>query len=298
MKPNQLHAFVAVATQTSIRGAARQLGVSAPAVTKIIRELEREMGAPLVERSVKGIGLTECGAALLPRARLLLDDMRRARDEIAQLRDGSTGRLRIAVSTSFAQTVFVPVFKLLRSQWPGVDIHLSELGLPGMLARLREAQVDFAITHIDPKALADEFVSTPLAPVRLVFGVRSRHPLRNCRRISDFLAAEWALPGDGNDPMSATTRLFASIGMPVPARTIQGDSITAALALVSQTDVVGLFVESLAHEVFRRLGIRALALDDPMPVLQMCVVQRRGSQLTPAALRFVDCVRQVLDGRQ
>ncbi|MCA3801064.1 LysR family transcriptional regulator, partial [Burkholderia sp.] len=42
MKPNQLHAFVAVAAQMSIRGAARQLGVSAPAVTKIIRELERE----------------------------------------------------------------------------------------------------------------------------------------------------------------------------------------------------------------------------------------------------------------
>ena len=49
MKPNQLHAFAAVAAQLSIRGAARVLGISQPAVTKIVRELEREVGAPLVK---------------------------------------------------------------------------------------------------------------------------------------------------------------------------------------------------------------------------------------------------------
>ena len=43
MKPNQLHAFAAVAAQLSIRGAARVLGISQPAVTKIVRELEREL---------------------------------------------------------------------------------------------------------------------------------------------------------------------------------------------------------------------------------------------------------------
>ena len=55
MKPNQLHAFVAVVEQMSIRAAARVLGISQPAVTKIVRELEREVDAPLVERSVKGV---------------------------------------------------------------------------------------------------------------------------------------------------------------------------------------------------------------------------------------------------
>ncbi|WP_322086925.1 LysR family transcriptional regulator [Burkholderia sp. BCC1999] len=294
MKPNQLHAFVAVATQMSIRGAARQLGVSAPAVTKIIRELEREIGAPLVERSVKGIVLTEYGAALLPRARLLLDDMQRARDEIVQLRDGNLGHIRIAVTTSFAQTVFVPAYRLLRERRPGVTVHVTESGPPGTLARLRDAQTDFAIMHVDPEALTDDFVSEPLAPVRLVLGVRDKHPLRNRRRVRDFLDSEWALPGDGNDPMSATKRLFGSFGLPVPAHVVHGDSISTALALVAQMDHVAFFVEPLANEVFKRMGIRRVELDDPMPVLQMCAIQRRGSSLTPAAAQFVDCVREVL----
>ena len=64
MKPNQLHAFVAVVEQMSIRAAARVLGISQPAVTKIVRELEREVDAPLVERSVKGVRLTPFGEAL------------------------------------------------------------------------------------------------------------------------------------------------------------------------------------------------------------------------------------------
>ncbi|MBY4865109.1 LysR family transcriptional regulator [Burkholderia sp. Bp9017] len=297
MKPNQLHAFVAVAAQMSIRGAARQLGVSAPAVTKIIRELEREIGAPLVERSVKGIVLTEYGAALLPRARLLLDDMQRARDEIVQLRDGNFGHVRVAVSTSFAQTVFVPAYRLLRERRPGVTVHVTESGLPGTLARLRDAQTDFAIMHVDPQTLDDDFVSEPLAPVRLMLGVRNKHPLRNRRAVRDFLDAEWVLPGDGNDPMSATKWLFGAFGLPVPSRVVHGDSISTALALVAQMDHVGFFVEPLADEVFKRMGIRPVELDDPMPVLQMCAIQRRGSSLTPAAAQFIDCVRDVLTTR-
>jgi LysR family transcriptional regulator, regulator of abg operon len=294
MKPNQLHAFVAVATQMSIRGAARALGVSAPAITKIVRELEREVGAPLVERSVKGVELTEYGATLLPRARRLLDDMRRARDEIAQLRDGSTGHLRIALSPSFAQTLFVPTYQRLRARRPGVTVYLTELGLPEMLARLRNAQVELAITHVDPQGLENDLVCVPLASVQLVIGVRNRNPLRNRRRVLDFVDAEWVLPGDGKDVMSITTRLFASLGLPVPARAIYGDSINAALALVSQMDLVGIFSESLAVEAFKRLGIRRIELDDELPVLQVCAIHRVDSRLTPAAQQFIECLREAV----
>ncbi|CAB3936853.1 LysR substrate-binding domain-containing protein [Achromobacter insolitus] len=295
MKPNQLHAFVAVATQRSIRAAARSLGVSAPAVTKIVRELERELDAPLVERSVKGIQLTDCGAALLPRARLLLDDLRRAREEVAQLRDGNAGQVRMAVSAAFAQTLFVPAFQRLRERRPGVSLHVSEAGPAGMLARLREPQVDFAVMHADPELLQDEFICLPLFPVRLVVGMRKQHPLRNRRSIRDLLDAEWALPGDGGDPLSATTRLFAALDLPVPRRVVQGDSLSAALALVSQTDHIGLFIEPLAKAVFGKLGIRLLEPEDPLPILQVCVIHRRGSELTPAARQFIVCLREILE---
>lgn len=295
MKPSQLAAFVAVAAHASIRGAARALGVTPPAVTKIIRELESELGTPLVERSVKGAALTEYGAAFEPRARLLLDDMRRARAELSEMRDGIKGQVRVAVSTAFAQTALVPAFREIRARRPGISVYFSETGLPGMLTRLREAQLDLAITHLDPDALDPEFETIVLAPTRLIVGMSSRHPLRNRRRLSGLMEAEWVLPGDAEGVWPATRSLFAAVGLPVPERVIQGDSITAALMLVAQMNLLGIFVEPLADQMFKQLGIRRADLDDQLPVLHICVIHRRGSRLTPAALQFIECVRHALE---
>ncbi len=295
MKPNQLHAFVAVVEQMSIRAAARVLGVSQPAVTKIVRELEREVGAPLVERSVKGVRLTAYGEAFAPRARLLLADMRRARDEIAQIRDGLTGRVSLAVSTSFALTVLPPAFKDFHARMPAVDVQFSEAVLPEMLARLREGALDFAVAHVVPGRLDPQFEALALYPVQLVVGLRQRHPLRASRSLRDLLGAEWILPGDDHfDGRDAVSTLLPP-GLPAPARVIQGHSVTVALSLVGQMDLVGLFVEPLAALSFQRHGIRRLEIAETLPALSVCVLRRRGQVLTPAAQHFVECIQRAAE---
>ncbi len=292
MKPNQLHAFVAVVEQMSIRGAARSLGVSQPAVTKIVRELEREMGAPLVERSVKGVRLTQFGAAFAPRARLLLADMRRARDEIAQIRDGSTGTVAIAVSTSFALTVLPAAFKEFHARLPAVGVQFSETVLQSMLARLRDGNLDFAVAHVVPGTLDAQFEATELFPVQLVVGVRSRHPLRHSRSLVALHAAEWVLPGDGEIDRSSVAPLFAPLGLGPPARVIQGQSVTVALGLVGHMDLVGLFVEPLVRLAFRQHGIRRVEVEEPLPTMRVCIIRRAGLPLTPAAQHFVECIQR------
>lgn len=292
MKPNQLHAFVAVVEQMSIRAAARVLGLSQPAVTKIVRELEREVGAPLVERSVKGVRLTPFGEAFAPRARLLLADMQRARDEIAQLRDGTTGTVTVAVSTAFALTVLPQAFKTFHARLPAVDVRFSEAVLPSMLEGLRDGRLDFAVAHVVPGTLDPQFESFELFSVRLAIGVRHRHPLRHARTLEALHDAEWVLPGDGDMGRSAVAPLFAPLGFEPPARIIHGHSVTVALALVGHMDLVGLFVEPLADLAFRRHGIRRVELDVELPTLRVCILQRRGRPWTPAAQGFADCIAQ------
>lgn len=292
MKPHQLQAFVAVVEQQSIRAAARMLDLSQPAVTKTVRELERELGAPLVERSVKGVQLTEFGRAFAPRARLLLADMQRARDEIAQIRDGLTGRVALAVSTSFALTLLPDAFQDFHTRLPAVDVQFSETVLPWMLARLREGALDFAVTHVVPQRLDPEFEAMALFPVKLVVGVRQRHPLRTSRSLRDLSRAEWILPGDdqfgGRDAISA----LLPPGLPPPARVIQGQSAMVALALVGKMDLVGLFVEPLAELGFKRHGIRRIEIEEELPTLSVSVITRRGQRLTPAARHFVECIQR------
>ncbi|MDQ0590140.1 LysR substrate-binding domain-containing protein [Variovorax paradoxus] len=293
MKPNQLHAFVAVVEQMSIRAAARVLGLSQPAVTKIVRELEREVGAPLVERSVKGVRLTEYGEAFAPRARLLLADMRRARDEIAQIRDGVKGTVSMAVSASFALTVLPVAFKDFHTRLPAVQVQFSEAVLPMMLSRLREGYLDFAVAHVVPGTLDAEFEALELFPVQLVIGMRERHPLRASRSLRELYTAEWILPGDG-DHFSGrdTISPLLPLGLPPPARVIQGQSVTVALALVGTMDLIGMFVEPLVRLAFKRHGIRRVEVEEPLPTLSVCVIRRRGQLLTPAAQHFVECIQR------
>jgi LysR family transcriptional regulator of abg operon len=292
MKPNQLLAFVAVVEQMSIRGAARTLGISQPAVTKIVRELEREVGAPLVERSVKGVRLTPYGEVFAPRARLLLSDMRRARDEIAQIRDGATGKVVVAVSTSVALTFLPEAFRAFHARLPAVDVQFSEAVLSHMLARLRDGHLDFAVAHVIPGTLPAEFESIDLFPVQLAVGVRAGHPLRGSRSLRELHGAEWVLPGPGELGRESVTPLFSPMGLTPPARMILGESVTVALGLVGHMDLIGLFVEPLVELAFRHHGIVRVDVKETLPALQVCVLRRKGHQLTPAARHLVECIQQ------
>ncbi|MDQ6215922.1 MULTISPECIES: hypothetical protein [Achromobacter] len=51
----------------------------------------------------------------------------------------------------------------------------------------------------------------------------------------------------------------------------------------------------MAKAVFSKLGIRLLEPEDPLPILQVCVIHRRGSELTPAARQFIVCLREILE---
>lgn len=83
MKLHQLEALVASAETGSVRSAARRLGISQPAVTRALRELETEQQLPLLVRSPTGLSFTDHGQALLAHARLILNQMRQAEEQMA-----------------------------------------------------------------------------------------------------------------------------------------------------------------------------------------------------------------------
>jgi LysR family transcriptional regulator of abg operon len=92
VKFHHLRAFVEVARQGSIRGASRTLNLSQPALTKSIKELEEGMAAQLFVRRSKGVALTECGEGFYQRARLILEELRAAQDDIRQRQGNWPGR--------------------------------------------------------------------------------------------------------------------------------------------------------------------------------------------------------------
>ena len=108
------------------------LFVSQPAVTRTIRELEICLGVPRVTRSARGAALTGFGQAFSARARLILEEGQRARDELAQLRSRDVGRVRFAASSLPAAALLSPAVQAFRRDMP-----LAELRQGAVLDRFR-----------------------------------------------------------------------------------------------------------------------------------------------------------------
>lgn len=287
MKPHQLQAFLAVAEHGSIRAAARELGVSQPAITRTVRELEKDLDVPLVTRGARGVTLTEYGQAFQVRARLLTEESRRAREELQQIRRGLGGLVRIGMSSLPAMLVLPQAFAELRRRMPQAEVHCYSGLLPVGTPLLRNGELDFLVTQsigaiaVDADLQAELLFRSPLTA-----GVRSTHPRARVRSLAALQDDEWI---GWDAPM--VNSVFALNGLPPPRRVMISHSYEVTQILVEQTDLVGLFSLPLVERKLVKHGIRPVRLREPFPELQVHAVMRREAQLTPAAAQFLEILR-------
>ena len=136
-KVSHLQALRQVARSGSIRSAARELGQSQPALSRTLRELEQTLGTQLLLRSKEGITLTEAGSAFSQRAEWVLEELRRAADEVEQINHATHGRLTIGYSSLIALTVFPAVADAFKQALPQVALTLKEGQLSSLLPGVR-----------------------------------------------------------------------------------------------------------------------------------------------------------------
>ncbi|HET9094669.1 MAG TPA: LysR family transcriptional regulator [Solirubrobacteraceae bacterium] len=172
----ELRAFIAVAEQLSFTRAAETLHLSQQTVSKTIRELERELGVELLERTTREVRVTPAGAALLEPGRRVLSLAESAFDEARAVGTGRSGTIRIGVSPAVGPTDRAEVIRALRAAQPEVSISLRVLR-PGQLRdSLRARAVDFVLTRAS--GVEDASVHhAELRPTPMDICVRIGHPL-------------------------------------------------------------------------------------------------------------------------
>ena len=286
MKPHQLNAFLAVAEHGSIRAAARVLFVSQPAVTRTVRELEAHLEVPLVVRGPGGIELTEYGKAFRVRARLLVEETQRAREELLQIKRGMSGLVRIGISSMPAMVLLPQAFAQFRRQMPQADLQCMDGQFPIGAPLLRSGELDFLITQtyqrIDEKDLSSELLfTTPLTAA-----ARSTHPKLRVRSLAALQTEEWI--GWERDMVSAP---FAQHGLAAPERILINRSLEVAQSLVEKTDLIGLFSLLLVEQKLAKHGIRPIRLRETLTPLEVRIVMRRDARLTPASALFLEVLR-------
>ncbi|KVW76571.1 LysR substrate-binding domain-containing protein [Burkholderia ubonensis] len=291
MKYHQLKAFVTVADEGSIRAAARRLNVSPAALTKAVKELEHALGVSLVVRTARGVQLTGFGQQLQVRARLIVAEMQRARDDIEQAQGATTGSVAAAITPAAAVTILPDAFRAFRRRFPVARVSVIE-GFPGVaLPRLHDGSLDFAVAVVVPELLAAEFDHAELYASRSLIVARNGHPLASATSLAELVDADWLMNPSPESSTQALFNCFVAHGLPVPSRIVECPSFGLAHSLMMGSDLLASMPEQLLDADWARDRLVVLPIRDRLPAVSVQVVTRRDSPLTPAASMLLDCLR-------
>ena len=120
----ELSAFVAAAEQRSFTKAAKQLGISRPSISEMVRSLEERLGVRLLNRTTRSVALTEAGERLLAEAEPILDAIDKAVDHVNALRDKPKGTLRLNIQRGVAVLMVGPLLTQFLAKYPDVKIEI------------------------------------------------------------------------------------------------------------------------------------------------------------------------------
>src|ERR1700756_1864832 len=137
-----MQTFVTVADLQGFAPAARKLGLSPPAVTRLIASLEERLGTRLLQRTTRKVALTDAGARYLERARRILADIEEAELAAESERTRPTGRLVVSAPVGFGRLHVSPVMSAYLKRYPEVS---GELRLEDRVVNLVEDGVDLAV---------------------------------------------------------------------------------------------------------------------------------------------------------
>ena len=285
-----------VAAQGSFSAAAEALVYTQSAISQQIAALEREAGTRLVDRSARGVTLTDAGRALVVHAEAILcrlDDAEAELDAIAGLRGG---RLRLTTFATAGATVVPRAIVEFRRRHPGVELTLGPEEMDGGLAGLRAGEADIALmvaTTFEPSLPARDITYTPLLEDPMYLMLAADHPLaaRSRLRLTDLVDEEWILGTTNRCPDGRILiRACQEAGFE-PRIGFHSDDYMAIQGFVAAGFGVS-FIPDLALAAVRDdVVIRSLGARPPVRVVQAATLA--GSWESPARAEMLSVLAEV-----
>jgi LysR family transcriptional regulator, regulator of abg operon len=298
MTLQQLRAFLAIVEHGSFRRAAEALGSSQAGLTGSVQALEGGLGAALFQRSAQGARLTAEGERLLPRARLIDSEARRALEEAQQGMARREQLLRVGLGPTPTAALLRLVVPDFHARFPAVRLSLVEGFFDQLLEPLQQGQIELAITAVPEKGVGPGFKSSVLFESELVVVGRAGHPCSGASSLHELGTQEWILLGTPGDPGGTVTRFHLEQGLPAPRVAASCESFTQLSALLAGSDWLAMVPSVMVEQGLLGSHVQAIALRERAPGFDNCLIHRSESPLTPPAAAFAamfaSCARVVM----
>lgn len=283
-----LRSLLAVADHRAITQASRALGLTQPALSRRLQQLEEEMGALLLERSKKGVALTAAGRLVVDEARFLVQRYDRLRLTVRAQESLDAGLVRLGGGATAVSFLVPPAIAEFAKQHPGVRFEVREQGSRDVEADVQSERLELGIVTLPTHSR--EFEVRPLRRDRVVLIASPDHPLARKKRVEVRDLAGLGLVGF--DSESAIRKLIDSAlrkaGVEMKVQ-MELRSIAAILEMVTHTPMLA-FVSQLGV-TGRDVGVRVIQVRGLSIHRRLAVVSKLGRPLSPAAKAFAAMLR-------
>ena len=292
MKLHHFDEIVAIAELGSIRAAARHLNLAQPALTRSLADLERELGVALFERRARGVLPTTVGRNFIARANSILNEIRRAREEVDQLRGQASGTVRIGLSIAAHLTLLPPTLRPFRAHFPRTQLNIIEGLYPTLLPGLVDGTIDFYIGPDAGQSLAPSLSGEFLFKARRTVLCRAGHPLNGATSLAELVDADWLTTSITADAEDELGTIFRRYGLPSPKLAVQSRSALTLLTCLSNSDIIAMAPSQWAEFSLVRNALTSIRVKEDLAPPDIILVRRPDLPLTPAASHLLDLIRR------
>lgn len=286
----RIRSFAVIAEEKQFRKASEKLGLSQPALSTHIRDLERELGIALFSRTTRSVRLTVEGERFLHRVQALLHDLDAAVMEVRDQALLRRGRVMVAATPSVMANILPAAISAFVAKFPAVHVEIVEDSSDGVERRVQEGDVDFGIGPLPGKRSDLNF--SFLVRDQFVGVIPHGHPLTNRRRValrqlvgyplistrpetSIHIMLERALAKQG---LHARTRYTVTQHQTVVSMVAAGLGVALLPAQALTTlDCSRVSITKIDHDIAREIG----------------VLQRKGGESSSACKAFLHLLKRL-----
>ncbi len=286
-----LQLLVAIADHGNLRHAADQVGMSQPAATQALAELELLLATPLFERHARGMRLSAAGRLLIPVVRQMLLALRASTESLSALQQGES-LLRVGMIPAAASALARVLVREFAPRHPGVRLEIREDGGEHLLQALASGGLDLVLGR-RPAQLAAAIEFHPLLGDAAVVLAGCQHPLadRPALSLRELQSARWMLAPAGFMVRDMLDRCLAAGDKPAPAHSVSTTSLAFLVEILRDNETIALVPRSLGHALCEWGLTCALDVTDTLELEGIGLLATADSIRHPAAQALLEMLR-------
>ncbi|KQQ40520.1 LysR family transcriptional regulator [Duganella sp. Leaf126] len=298
LKTRQLLLLIALDEQRNIHRASEELHMTQPAASKQLKDLEEMLGVQLFDRLPRGMEPTIYGETMIRHARMALNSLSLAHEDIVAIKAGLAGQVDIGTIMTPGIALLPQAITRTKQAAPhlriGVEMEQSNV----LIEQLQRGRLDFMIGRIPERQSAEGFSYEELGDEPACAVVRPGHPLLAQRKLQlrDISTQPWILPPQGSILRSRCELMFRRAGLDVPVNVIDTTAMLMIKPLLQQTDALNVMPVAVA-QYYEAQGVLAiLPIELPCRMDGYGIIMVDGHLMSPGAQLLLRHVRDVARG--